>query len=175
LVVAANQNIYIFDMLRLGHLRIDLKRVLEENSPLKVVHNGGHILKRLQKEYNCSLNPVFDTQVAHLIISSSQVPISTEKCVNLYLQVGLPETDTILDEITSEDQLLDAAKRVAYLVKLFDHLVHEVLLKKLSTSSQKYVTSLSKVDSLPDAGFQISSGDNSALEVIEDFEKLYIL
>jgi hypothetical protein len=172
LVIAANQNIYIFDMLQMGGLRADLKQILEGNSPLKVCHGGGHACKRLQKKYNCALNPVFDTRAAHSRITASDAPISVEKCVNLYLQTELPEMEAVLDDIRSEDQLLIAARRVAFLVKLFDHLVHEVALKKMTSSCQKYVTSLSKVEDASEAGFAISSGANPAIKLIEDFEKL---
>lgn len=69
--LATRSSIYLFDMINLGQrafkaLNSAVKKILESNQFLKVVHNCRLLSDCLKHKYQINLTNVFDTQVSNL-------------------------------------------------------------------------------------------------------------
>lgn len=63
LTIATLENVYMFDMLRLGAMKKELKEVFSCKLPRKVIHSTAEFADYLKHKENCSLNGAFDTLV----------------------------------------------------------------------------------------------------------------
>lgn len=61
---STNEKIYLFDMIMLGKMFPEIKRILEAEKPRKVVHNSCLIVDQLKHNYNCQLKSIHDTLVS---------------------------------------------------------------------------------------------------------------
>lgn len=66
LTISTTTNVYIFDMLRLGAMKKEMKQIMTSDKPRKVAHSSSTLADYLQNKENCALNIVFDTLVSHL-------------------------------------------------------------------------------------------------------------
>lgn len=65
LAFATNQNVYLFDLLRLGAMKKELKQIFASDFPRKVMHSSAEFADYLNHKENCQLNNVFDTLVRY--------------------------------------------------------------------------------------------------------------
>lgn len=63
LTIATHANVYVFDMLRLGAMKKELKELFSSELPRKVVHSTAEFADYLKHKEQCSLNGIFDTLV----------------------------------------------------------------------------------------------------------------
>lgn len=66
---STNEKIYLFDLMMLGRIFPEIKRILEAEKPRKVVHNSCLIVDHLKHRYKCQLNGIHDTLVSFLLSS----------------------------------------------------------------------------------------------------------
>lgn len=66
LTICTTTNVYIFDMLRLGAMKKEMKEIMTSDKPRKVAHSSSTLADYLQNKENCTLNNVFDTLVRRL-------------------------------------------------------------------------------------------------------------
>lgn len=66
LTISTITNVYIFDMLRLGAMKKEMKQIMTSDKPRKVAHSSSTLADYLQNKENCALNNIFDTLVGHL-------------------------------------------------------------------------------------------------------------
>ena len=95
--VATHRSIYLFDIINLGSRAFRasncaLKKLLQSDQYLKVVHNCRFLSDCLKHKYNVELKNVFDTQACHFVISkyNSRPPpssISLPELVSEYLKL----------------------------------------------------------------------------------------
>jgi 3'-5' exonuclease len=129
LVAATSKNVYLFDILFLGRILPELRRVLDGRFPRKIVHDGRLVADNLKHVQDMELRPLFDTMVAHIATNASKEVISVEACVNQHFNLHLKEdTLGLLERPLTDHQKLVAAKHVAYLLKLHKHFVFKVML-----------------------------------------------
>jgi hypothetical protein len=169
LAVATSQNIYLFDILKFGGLPIELKNLLENQQPRKIVHHGRRMIERLRRHHCCQTTSVFDTFVEHCAISNTTESISIEKCVNHYFKITLTE-DVLLNHPITEEEKFIAGKHAVFLIKLHDFLVHDVLLKKFMTNTSAYVYHLSNNEDRTEVGGALLMVRNPDISLIEDFQ-----
>lgn len=71
LALATNQNVYLFDLLRLGAMKKEFKQIFASDFPRKVMHSSAEFADYLQHKENCPLNNVFDTLVRYFFQHNS--------------------------------------------------------------------------------------------------------
>lgn len=64
LSVVTEEQIYIFDLMTLNGISKELKAILTESKPMKVVHNSKFVIDYLKHSTKVDLNNVFDTMVS---------------------------------------------------------------------------------------------------------------
>lgn len=65
-----NEKIYLFDLMLLGRIFPEIKRILEAKRPRKVVHNSSLIVDHLKHRHKCQLNGIQDILVSsHCAVS----------------------------------------------------------------------------------------------------------
>ncbi|XP_075972088.1 piRNA biogenesis protein EXD1 [Anticarsia gemmatalis] len=142
LVLSTPQQIYIFDTQVMQYHAFDagLKKVLESESPKKIVHDSRKISDCLYHKHNVKLNAVFDTQVGDLLITRNKAGClptrvkSLSECLNLYLGLQLTAVDEKLDIVQCTERPLSTkikdslAKNVAFLHRLSEMINDEMLL-----------------------------------------------
>ncbi|XP_061420125.1 piRNA biogenesis protein EXD1 isoform X1 [Lethenteron reissneri] len=74
LQVSTKETVYLFDILTLGYEAFDfgLRRILENEAILKVVHDCRFLSDCLYHQYKTSLANVFDTQIADVIVRKQE-------------------------------------------------------------------------------------------------------
>lgn len=63
LTIATIKDVFLFDMLRLGPMKKELKNVFSCELPRKVIHSTAEFADYLKHKENCTLNGAFDTLV----------------------------------------------------------------------------------------------------------------
>lgn len=63
LTFATTTKVYLFDMVRLGAMKKEMKEIFSSKLPRKVVHSSTELADYLLYKENCKLNSVFDTLV----------------------------------------------------------------------------------------------------------------
>lgn len=63
LTLTTPNQVYLFDLLRLGSMKKEMKEIFYSDLPLKVLHNSAAIADYLKHTENCALNNIFDTMV----------------------------------------------------------------------------------------------------------------
>lgn len=67
LTFATTQNVYIFDMVRLGAMKKEMKEIFSADLPRKIVHSSTELADYLFHKEKCELNNIFDTLVRNHI------------------------------------------------------------------------------------------------------------
>ncbi|KPJ12568.1 Exonuclease 3'-5' domain-containing protein 1 [Papilio machaon] len=141
IVLSTPQQIYIFDVQVMQYHAFDagLKKLLECESPKKIVHDCRKISDCLYHKHNVKLNSVFDTQVGHLIVSrnkSGRIPRTVKTLAeSLSTYLGI-KNNTIeeLDIVQCTERPLSTnikenlAKNIAYLHRLSEMINDEMML-----------------------------------------------
>lgn len=77
LTLATTTSVYMFDMLRLGAMKKEMKELFSSELPRKIVHSSSALADYLLHKEKCTLNHVFDTLVRstfiNLILSAKRV------------------------------------------------------------------------------------------------------
>lgn len=142
LVLSTTQQIYIFDTQVMQYHAFDagLKKLLESETPKKIVHDARKISDCLYHKHNVKLNSVFDTQVGDLLITRNKNGCLPNKvktlseCLNLYLGLQTSAVDEKLDIVQCTERPLSTkikdtlAKNVAFLHRLSEMINDEMLL-----------------------------------------------
>lgn len=65
LTLTTPNQVYLFDLLRLGAMKKEMKEIFYSELPLKVVHSSAPIADYLKHTEKCALNNIFDTLVCY--------------------------------------------------------------------------------------------------------------
>lgn len=63
IAIASGDQVYLFDMLRLGAMKKEFKEIFAADSPRKIIHRSAQFSDYLAHTENCTLNNAFDTLV----------------------------------------------------------------------------------------------------------------
>lgn len=177
LAVTTHQEIYIFDLVSLGAIFKDLKSILQSKSPKKVLYNSNKVVDNLKHKHNVQLEGIFDIFVGHCLVSGQRTPIEFEQCVVVYLNIPLNyfhhENDLkakIFDRPLSRAYLEVLSKRAAFLLKLYDHMVHEIMLKNFYKQCRDYSESFAKNQCDVEVAMQMAPGSTHGVSCIKDEE-----
>lgn len=72
LTLATTTNVYIFDMLRLGAMKKEMKEIFSSEIPRKIVHSSSGLADYLVHKEKCTLNNVFDTLVRIILNATNK-------------------------------------------------------------------------------------------------------
>lgn len=142
LVLSTPLQIYIFDIKVMEYHAFDagLKKLLESETPKKIIHDSRNISDCLYHKHNVKLNSVFDTQVGDLLITRNKTGRLPDKvkslseCLNLYLGLQQSVVDDKLGVLECTERPLAAkikdslAKNIAFLHRLSETINDEMLL-----------------------------------------------
>ncbi|XP_026747311.1 piRNA biogenesis protein EXD1-like [Trichoplusia ni] len=142
LVLSTPQQIYIFDtkVMEYHAFEAGLKKLLESETPKKIVHDSRKVSDCLYHKHNVKLNSVFDTQVGDLLISRNKTGRLPDKvkslseCLNLYLGLQLSSVDEKLGVLECTERPLQTkikdslAKNIAFLHRLSETINDEMML-----------------------------------------------
>ncbi|CAH0669155.1 unnamed protein product [Spodoptera exigua] len=142
LVLSTPHQIYIFDIhvMEYHAFEAGLKKLLESDTPKKIIHNSRNVSDCLFHKHNVKLNSVFDTQVGDLLITRNKTGRLPEKvkslaqCLNLYLGLQLSFVDDKFGVVECSArplpvQMKDSlAKNIAFLHRLSETINEEMLL-----------------------------------------------
>ncbi|XP_026765080.2 piRNA biogenesis protein EXD1-like [Galleria mellonella] len=158
-VMATPQQIYIFDTKVMQYHAFDagLKKLLESDSPKKIVHDCRKISDCLYHKHNIKLKSVFDTQVGDLIITKNKKGCLPNKvrtlseCLNVYLGLQMNTVQEKLDIVECTERPLAVkiketlAKNISYLHRLSEIINDEMALPFLR-GVEYYVENLRSCD-----------------------------
>lgn len=177
LTLTTNQNIYVFDLISLGAIFKDLKGVLQAKSPKKVVYQSNKVTDNLKYKHNVQLEGIFDIFVAHCLVSEKRSLIEFDSCVVNYLSIPIAYfrgneelKDHIYERPLPKSQLEVLAKRAAFLLKLYDHMVHEIMLKNFYKQCKEYSEVLAKNECNVEVAMQMAPASTHGIECIGDTE-----
>lgn len=141
IVLSTPQQIYIFDTQAMQYHAFDagLKKLLESETPKKIVHDCRMLSDCLFHKHNVKLKHVFDTQVGDVIITKNKNGLTNKvktlsECLNTYLGLQHDTIDEKLDIVQSTERPLaskikDAlAKNIAFLHRLSEIINDEMQL-----------------------------------------------
>ncbi|KAM7356036.1 protein Exd1 homolog [Cochliomyia hominivorax] len=147
IAISTLQNIYIFDMLALGKLFKEFRLILEADRPRKAVHFSHKIADHLKYRHNIVLKGIFDTFIAYCVITGEKRNITLEECIQKIFNISniYFETDSdnemptqIYHRPMPQSLRLVIAKKVAFQLKLYDHLLHEYMLRNFYAQCQRF-------------------------------------
>ncbi|XP_050089756.1 protein Exd1 homolog [Anopheles aquasalis] len=184
LSIASNSAIYIFDIKWLNITK-DLRELISSDRYLRVLHNGRFIQDILLHRYNLALGRCFDTMLAHIATTkckatkdpetAKEAPgiISIQTCIAYYLK--LPENffnDNVNYDLrpTSTEAKREAAKKIAFLISLQDHFIHEIMLERFYRGCAQYCTSLACNVDFIDSLAEANSDGHRAVNAVKPFE-----
>ncbi|XP_055917749.1 protein Exd1 homolog [Eupeodes corollae] len=177
LVVTTCQNIYIFDLISLGAIFKDLRNILQAKSPRKVLYHSNKIADNLKYKHNVQLDGIFDLFVAHCLISKQKKLTRFDECVVTYLRIpinyfqGDDEFQAKIFNRPLPKSLLDVlSKKTAFLLKLYDHMVHEIMLKNFYKQCREYSESFTKNECDVEVAMQMAPGSTHGTSCIGDKE-----
>ncbi|KFB41736.1 AGAP004757-PA-like protein [Anopheles sinensis] len=173
--------IMIYDVQTMG-VTEEVAEFLTNDCYRRVFHNGRWMRDVLLERYGFTLGKCLDTMLAHNMLTEEETnsieeppvteEVSIESCVAKYLK--LPEKFFDMDVNFSERPLTDAckqeaAKRVAFLLDLWNHIVHDRMLEKLNGSCAVYADSLAKHTDFIDSVVVMRDRRGEALAEIKPF------
>ncbi|XP_055838788.1 protein Exd1 homolog [Episyrphus balteatus] len=177
LALTTCQNIYIFDLISLGGIFKDLKNILQARSPKKAVYNSNKIADNLQYKHNVQLEGIFDIFVAHCLISKQKALTEFDECVANYLNIpinyfqGDDELQVkIYDRPLPKTHLDVLSKKAAFLLKLYDHMVHEIMLKNFYKQCKEYSETFTKNECDVEVAMQMAPNSTHGIGCIGDTE-----
>lgn len=141
-VISTPQQIYIFDIqvLQYHAFEAGLKKILEDDTPKKIVHDCRKLSDCLYHKHNVKLKSVFDTQVGDLIISKNKTGRlpnnvkSLSECLNNHLGLKHNTVQEKLDIVKCTERPLAnsikevLAKNICYLHRLSEMINDEMML-----------------------------------------------
>ncbi|XP_049881083.1 piRNA biogenesis protein EXD1-like [Pectinophora gossypiella] len=159
LVLSSPHQIYIFDIQVMQYHAFDagIRKLLESESPKKIVHDSRKVSDCLYHKHNVKLNSVFDTQVADIIITKNKTGIfpSTVKplpeCLNSYLGLQPNSVDEKLDIVECTERPLSVkikenlAKNIAFLHCLSE-IIHKEMMLPFVRGVEFYIEHLRSCD-----------------------------
>ncbi|XP_041973169.1 piRNA biogenesis protein EXD1 [Aricia agestis] len=142
LVLSTPDQIYIFDVQAMEYKAFDagLKRILESDSPKKIVHDCRKVSDCLFHKHNVKLKSVFDTQVGDIIIhknKTGKIPSKVKtlaECLNAYLGLKVNSVDEKLDIVKCTERPLateikeNLSKNISFLHHLSEAINDEMML-----------------------------------------------
>ncbi|XP_038213004.1 piRNA biogenesis protein EXD1-like [Zerene cesonia] len=142
LVLSTPEEIYIFDIQVMQYHAFDagLKKILEDESIKKIVHDCRKLSDCLYHKHNIKIKSIFDTQVGDLIISKNKtgrVPDNVKtlaQCLNTHLGLKLNTIDEKMDIVQCTERPLSSnikeslAKNIAFLHRLSEVINQEMML-----------------------------------------------
>ncbi|CAH2062898.1 unnamed protein product, partial [Iphiclides podalirius] len=117
-----------------------LKKILENETPKKIVHDCRKLSDCLYHKHNVKLNSIFDTQVGDLIIARNKwgrLPATVKtlsQCLNIYLGLNHNAIKENLDIVHCTERPLptnikeNLAKNIVYLHRLSEMINDEMML-----------------------------------------------
>lgn len=175
LSVATLDRIYVFDVMWMK-ITNDMKAILASPKVRRVLHNGRLMGDVLKHRFGAPLGKCFDTLVAHISTTENfddQNELTIQECLSKYLNLPnnfFDSSITFEGRPLNEKQRNAAAKNVAFLLTLQDHLVHEVMLEPFYRSCDQYGASLSGHAEHVTSIIKLSMGRNQDLHDIERFQ-----
>ncbi|XP_058121274.1 piRNA biogenesis protein EXD1-like [Anopheles ziemanni] len=181
LSIVTSHCIIVLDIKTMG-MTTEVGELLSNDCYMRVFHNGRWMKDALLKNFGITLGRCFDTMVVHNILTEADTntidesPMDTEvsiqSCVAKYLK--LPDKFFDMDVNFTERPLTDAckqeaAKRVAFLLDLWNHIVHDRMLEKLYESCVVYADSLASHKDLIDSLTVMRCRRSEALTEIKPF------
>uniref|UniRef100_A0AAG5DGK1 3'-5' exonuclease domain-containing protein n=2 Tax=Anopheles atroparvus TaxID=41427 RepID=A0AAG5DGK1_ANOAO len=148
--------IFIFDI-KWMKITKDVGAFLSGDSHRRVIHNGRILKDVLQHCYGIVLGRCFDIMVAFIANSKAEGKIvddpvinseySIQHCVEKYLKLPAKffSVDVDFDERPLKNEgKLEAAKKVAFLLDMQNHIVHEIMFERFYGSCKMYADSLAQ-------------------------------
>ncbi|XP_055325141.1 protein Exd1 homolog [Sitodiplosis mosellana] len=169
LSISTTANVYIFDMLRLGAMKKEMKEVMSSDLPRKVVHGSSGLADYLQHKENCALNNVFDTLLVDFNLKKSHEYITLPECYMKYFE--LPD-DFVLQSFDysvrplPKNALIRAALNSILLMKLYWHM-NDILLKPIFTASKEFAKIYPNVEHQVDLMMMYNNKEHPGSEEIE--------
>ncbi|XP_013185670.1 piRNA biogenesis protein EXD1 [Amyelois transitella] len=179
ILMATPQQIYIFDIQVMQYHAFDagLKKLLESETPKKIVHDCRKIADCLYHKHNVKLKYVFDTQVGDLIITKNKkgcLPSEVKtlsQCLNSYLGLKLNIDDEKLDIVECTKRPLSVkiketlAKNIAFLHRLSE-IINDEMSLPFVRGVECFVESLRSCDDFK--AWELSSGKDH--QIPKDFK-----
>ncbi|XP_073837312.1 protein Exd1 homolog [Musca autumnalis] len=149
IAISTPHNIYIFDIISLGKVFKELRLILESaERPRKAVHYSHRIVDHFKHRHGIELAGIFDTFVSYCLVSNEKTNKSLEEVVqqifnisNVYFHMEGEEnksTSNPYGRPLCTEYRLKIAKLVAFQLKLYDHLLHEHMLRNFYKQCQKF-------------------------------------
>uniref|UniRef100_A0A1I8M6Z4 Uncharacterized protein n=2 Tax=Musca domestica TaxID=7370 RepID=A0A1I8M6Z4_MUSDO len=152
IAVATPNSIYLFDILSLGKVFKELRSILESSErPRKAMHYGNRFVDHFKHRHGLDLSGIFDTFVAYCLVTDEKTNKSLEQTVqqvfnisNVYFKFDMEQninTNPYVRPLSAAYRLR-IAKLVAFQLKLYDHLLHEHMLRNFYKQCQKFSLTL---------------------------------
>lgn len=98
---------YVFDLLKVDPFPLGLKSLLEDRSVIKVFHDFCEDTSALVKQYEVHCDGVFDTQIAHRLLSEGSddprdMNISLNSLLQRYINSENSKKDAIVGMMKSD-------------------------------------------------------------------------
>lgn len=193
---STSQNIYIFDMLALGKIFKELRLILEAERPRKAVHFSHKLADHLKYRHNIILKGIFDTFLAYCVVTGEKSNLTLEQTIqktfsisNIYFEADTDSevsfSKTILkvhflypkfffkiplniyQRPLPQAQCMLLAKKVAFQLKLYDHLLHEYMLRNFYTQCERFSQTFCNNPDNFQVGQQLHSQSNAGYEHIQ--------
>uniref|UniRef100_A0A1I8PIM4 3'-5' exonuclease domain-containing protein n=1 Tax=Stomoxys calcitrans TaxID=35570 RepID=A0A1I8PIM4_STOCA len=152
-IISTPRTVYIFDVLNLGKIFKEFRLILESERPRKAVHFSHRLVDHFKHRHGLELEGVFDTFVAYCLVSGEKANKSLEEVVQVIFNLSDIYFESECDTTSisknpygrplSQDYRILLAKKVAFQLKLYDHLLHEHMLRNFYKQCYKFSQTLS--------------------------------
>ncbi|XP_065360767.1 protein Exd1 homolog [Calliphora vicina] len=175
MAVSTSQNIYIFDMLAIGKIFKEIRLILEAERPRKAVHFSHKIADHLKYRHNVVLKGIFDTFLAYCVVTGEKMNLTLEEAVlktfnisNIYFKGHLDNEipAKVYQRPMAHDQRMIIAKKVAFQLKLYDHLLHEYMLRNFYQQCERFSQTFCNNDDNFQVGQQLHPSSRAGYEHI---------
>ncbi|XP_023300421.2 protein Exd1 homolog [Lucilia cuprina] len=176
MAVSTAQNIYIFDMLAIGKIFKEIRLILEAERPRKAVHFSHKIADHLKYRHNIVLKGIFDTFLAYCVVTGEKNNLTLEETVQKTFSISNVyfENDedneipvNIYQRPLPQIQRMLVAKKVAFQLKLYDHLLHEYMLKNFYRQCENFSQTFYNNDDNFQVGQQLHASSRAGYEHIQ--------
>ncbi|KAI8116475.1 Protein Exd1 like protein [Lucilia cuprina] len=176
MAVSTAQNIYIFDMLAIGKIFKEIRLILEAERPRKAVHFSHKIADHLKYRHNIVLKGIFDTFLAYCVVTGEKSNLTLEETVQKTFSISNVYFENVEDnEIPvniyqrplPQIQRMLIAKKVAFQLKLYDHLLHEYMLKNFYRQCENFSQTFYNNDDNFQVGQQLHVSSRAGYEHIQ--------
>ncbi|XP_037813702.1 protein Exd1 homolog [Lucilia sericata] len=176
MAVSTAQNIYIFDMLAIGKIFKEIRLILEAERPRKAVHFSHKIADHLKYRHNIVLKGIFDTFLAYCVVTGEKCNLTLEEAVQKTFSISNVYFENDEDKEISVNsyqrplppsQRMLIAKKVAFQLKLYDHLLHEYMLKNFYRQCENFSQTFYNNDDNFQVGQQLHPSSRAGYEHIQ--------